>query len=183
MSYAESRNLILRTTDISFSNNPVDYFNTTLTSATGTVAQNRQSITWTNINLRTLMGNNFYNRFSQFELKLMQLSVGQTTQGLLTDSGFNATKNVYITGLPFTSGETRVFLTTVVVNLPATEAGKGAATVQNATVSNIFNKTEVENVNITIDLFPSTSSTQYYQPATSNLLYGHSEYLFEIYGV
>ncbi len=183
MSYAESRNLILRSTDISFSNNPVDYFNTTLTSANGSVSQNRQSITWTNINLRTLMGNEYYNRFSQFELKLMQLSVGQTTQGLLTDMSFNATKNIYLSGLPFTTGETRVLLTSNIVNLPATEPGKGAATVQNVSSSNIFNKTEVETVNITVDMFPSTSSTQYYQPATSNLLYGHSDYLFEIYGI
>jgi len=182
MSFSESRNLILRTTDISFSNNPVDYFNTTLTSPTGSVTQNRQSITWTNINLRTLMGNEFYNRFSQFELKLMQISVGQTRQALLTDASYNATKNVYLSGLPFTTGE-RVLLTSIVVNLPLTYSGRGHATVQSCITSNIFNKTEVESVNITIDVFPSTSSTQFYEPATTNLLYGHSEYLFEIYGI
>jgi hypothetical protein len=98
MSFVESRNLILKTTDISFSNNPTSYFNTTVTSSTGSVAQNRQSTTWTDINLRTLMGNEFYNRFSHFEIKLLQVSIGQTTQGLLTDAYYNPTKNVYLSG-------------------------------------------------------------------------------------
>ena len=181
MSLYESRNLILKTTDISFSNNPTDYFNTTLTSTNGTVDQNRQSTTWTDINLRTLMGNEFYNRYSQFEIKLSYLSIGQTTTGLMTDTSDIATKKIYLSGLSFSTGESEVLLTTTIVNLPTTTPGIGATTVQTCLSSNFFNKT-TETVNITINV-RLNSTNQYYQPATSNLLYGHSEYLFEIYGV
>ena len=180
MSFVESRNLILKTTDISFSNNPTSYFNTTVTSSTGSVAQNRQSTTWTDINLRTLMGNEFYNRFSHFEIKLLQVSIGQTTQGILTDAYYNPTKNVYLSGLSFTSGQSQALLTTIVVNLPTTTAGFGPAVAQSSSTTYMFTKPTSDIVNITIDVL---TSNQYYQPATSNLLYGHSDYLFEIYGV
>lgn len=180
MSLLENRNLILRTTDISFSNNPVDYFNTTVSSDAGSVSQNRQSTQWTNINLRTLMGNEFYNRYSQFELKLVKLTIGQTTAGLMTDTTTDmATRKVYLSGLP---GVSDVLLTTVTVNLPTTSAGIGPTTVQSGSSSTIFNKPANETVSITINV-KLNSTNDFYQPAASSLLYGHSQFLFEIYGV
>jgi len=180
MSLLENRNLILRTTDISFSNNPVDYFNTTVSSDAGSVSQNRQSTQWTNINLRTLMGNEFYNRYSQFELKLVKLTIGQTTAGLMTDTTTDmATRKVYLSGLP---GVSDVLLTTVAVNLPTTSAGIGPTTVQSGSSSTIFNKPANETVNLTINV-KLNSTNDFYQPAASSLLYGHSQFLFEIYGV
>ena len=180
MSLLENRNLILRTTDISFSNNPVDYFNTTVSSDAGSVSQNRQSTQWTNINLRTLMGNEFYNRYSQFELKLVKLTIGQTTAGLMTDTTTDmATRKVYLSGLP---GVSDVLLTTVTVNLPTTSAGIGPTTVQSGSSSTVFNKPIGETASITINV-KLNSTNDFYQPAASNLLYGHSQFLFEIYGV
>lgn len=181
MSFIESRNLILKTTNISSSNNPADYFNTTVTTSTGSVAQNRQSMTWSDINLRTIMGNEFFDRFSQFEIKLSRVSIGQTTQGLLTDTSYNPTKNLYLSGLPFTSGQTQVFLTSLVVNLPPTTAGMEVAAVsQTSSTAYVFNKPSIDTLSLTVDVLTNSA---YYQPATSDLLHGHSDYLFEIFGV
>jgi len=180
MSLSENRNLILRTTDISFSNNPVNYFNTTVSSSAGSVSQNRQSTQWTNINLRTLMGNEFYNRYSQFELKLVQMTIGQTTTGRVTETTTDmVTRKVYLSGLP---GLSEVLLTTVAVNLPPTSAGIGPITIQSGSSSAIFNKQVSETVNLTINV-KLNSTNDFYQPTTSNLLYGHSQFMFEIYGV
>ena len=179
-SFVESRNLILKTTKISASNNPADYFNTTVTTSAGSVSQNRQSLTWSDINLRTLMGDEFFDRFSQFEIKLSRASIGQTAEGLLTDTSFNPTKTLFLSGLSFTTGQTQVPLTTMLVNLPPTTAGLGAAAAHSSTVAYIFTKPLVDTVTVTIDILTNSA---YYQPATSNLLHGHSDYLFEIFGI
>ena len=51
---SESINFVLKSTDINSDNTAATYYNTTFTNNIGSVAQNRNSLTWNNVNLRML---------------------------------------------------------------------------------------------------------------------------------
>ena len=59
---SETVNFVLRTTSINNDNTPAVYYNSTFRNNIGTVAQNRSSITWNNINLRNVL-DEMYDRY------------------------------------------------------------------------------------------------------------------------
>jgi hypothetical protein len=63
--------LILKTTDIITTATNANYFNTpgTITTAIGQVSQSRTSMTWYNINIRSLLGD-LYDKYERFNISL-----------------------------------------------------------------------------------------------------------------
>ena len=65
----ETRNLKLKTSWISQSIDANDYFNLTIDNTQGKIENNNESYTWYNVNLRQLMGDSYYNKYSRFDSK------------------------------------------------------------------------------------------------------------------
>ena len=100
-----TRSFVLSSYDISPSDDLVDYYNQTVTTQNGTVADNRMSLTWNNVNLQQLLGNDFYNAYNRFTIRLTSQywnvaptsGVPSITKQYYQDSFVK----VYLKGLPF----------------------------------------------------------------------------------
>jgi len=102
---SNKRILSLRTTDISTLNAGADYYNTTVSTATGIVANNRCNITFRNVSLRDLMGNEYYEKYEKFSISLAQAYVGQSYTAISAtvtpDLAQAQNLGVWLSGLPF----------------------------------------------------------------------------------
>ena len=104
----ETVTLILNTLDITTSQNPQTYNNggtiITIDGQYGTISDNKCNLTWKNISLRMLMGNDIFNKYETFNLYLYQISQGQalgvnaTTP--LSSSSYNLV-DIKMGGLPW----------------------------------------------------------------------------------
>jgi hypothetical protein len=187
----EARYLILKSTDIYLSNNADDYFNKTIDNASGTVAQNRRSITWKNVNFRKIIGDEYYNKYSKFTIRCVSRGNGITTTGQISSSLVEAEQMrrvvFYLSGLSFDPSVNKVMMDVGYLSkLPNIgSAGLIAPSVvyynDNENVSFTFFKPSGE-VNLKIDIL-NYHDEQFYQPTASTSLHGHSVYTFEILGV
>ena len=196
----ETRVLTLRSYDINASNTASAYYNTTVTTAAGQVADNRMSLTWNNVNLRQLMGDPFYNRFDKFHIRLNTLLVGQTQTAVLAtqtaDSTTARSVEMKLSGLawdpaPYAQGSSTksaagdvIFHTAVLPQIAAT-AGLGVGQVSVFAIgqspSYAFSKT-ADSPTLTIQIVQQ-SNQAFFVPAANTSLYGHMDFIFEIHGL
>ena len=174
------RYLTLKSTDINMSNNASDYFNTTVENSVGIVTQNRRSITWKNINLLNFMGDEFFNKYSKFSIRLVSRGVGlsQTTTTTIVDQMVV----FYLSGLSFVPSTPSVKIDTrsSSVNLRSDQPTiENYLPNENAVYT--FNKPSTE-VNLKMDILKS-SNLLFSQPTLATQLLGHSVYTFEFKGV
>ena len=104
---SNKRILTLRTTDISTLNAGSDYYNTTVSSSSGSVTNNRCNLTFNNVSFRDLMGNEYYEKFDKFKISLAQAYVGQSLTAIsatVTPSLAQAQNlGIWLSGVPFDS--------------------------------------------------------------------------------
>ena len=187
----ETRTFKLSSYDISPSNNLADYYKNTVTTQYGTVADNRMSLTWNNVNLQQIVGNDFYNSYNRFTIKL----VNQSWYGTPTsDSGttYSAQNyqdqfvNVYLKGLPFYppvyNSPDGALVNTLDTGILSTTVG---GTVGRSNVSNSINRSFLKTSTASISInIRCVGTEQPYSPAdVSTYLWGHSVYHFEIAGI
>ena len=98
---SESINFVLKSTDINSDNTAATYYGLTYTNNIGSVAQNRSSITWNNVNLRMLLGE-MYDRYDKFNISLNFIA-GSRTGSTVEDAPDNRNVSVRMRGLNFTS--------------------------------------------------------------------------------
>lgn len=198
----EMRALVLRSYDINPSNSAATYFSATgapVITAAGTIADNRMTMTWNNVNLRQMMGDTFYNKFDKFHIRLNIFKIGQNatsviaTQTVATADARSA--DIFMLGLPWdpapynqgssTKSAGRVEIMAVVLPIIPATAGLGIGQSINygygQSPSYTFSKT-ADSPTITIQIVTASTQTAYI-PAASTLLYGHSEFIFEIHGL
>ena len=187
----DARYLTLKSTDINSSNNPNDYYNKTIENSSGIVTQNRRSITWKNVNMRKIMGDEYYDKYSQFTIRCVSRGVGMTTTGQISSTipeGEQMRRVVfYLSGLSFNPSTPQVMIDIASLNkLPNIGSGglQSPSVINYAENENMmytFFKPSGE-VNLKIDIL-NFMDDQFYQPSASTSLYGHSIYTFEIIGV
>ena len=187
----ETRPFKLSSYDISPSNNLADYYKQTVTTQYGTVADNRMSLTWNNVNLQQIVGNDFYNAYNRFTIKLVNQSWygAPTSYSGTTYSAQNYQDqfvNVYLKGLPFYppvyNSPDGALVNTLDTGILSTTVG---GTVGRSNVSNSINQTflKTSTANISINI-RCVATEQPYSPADiSTYIWGHSVYHFEITGI
>ena len=188
----DARYLILKSTDIQMSNNPSHYFNTTIDNSYGIVTENRRSITWKNVDLQKVMGDEYFNKYSRFKIRLVTNAIGVTFESQISISTIESEhmRNVliYLSGFSFIPSVSKVLITPAIFNkLPNIGLkGTSAPSIQTfATIDNNLAYTinrPTTPVNLKIDIL-NFNDELFYQPAASSSLYGHSEYVFEILGI
>jgi hypothetical protein len=187
----EARYLILKSTDIYSSNNADDYFNKTIDNTYGTVTQNRRSITWKNVNLRKIMGDEYYNMYSKFTIRCISRDNGVTTTGqmlsTLTESNEMVRVVFYLSGLSFDPSVNKVMIDVGYLSKLPNIGSAGLAVPTTVYYNNdenfsfVFFKPAGE-ISLKIDILNYTDE-QFYQPTASTSLHGHSVYNFEIVGI
>lgn len=196
----EKRALLLKSSFINASNTATDYYDLTVITEQGTITNNRLTLTWNNVNLRMALGDDYYNKYNKFSIRLNQFFCGQTTTAIDT-TPTNATINarhqdILLSGLPFSPApylqntlsktQQSVFLTCISLpNIP-TSAGLGSSAdirfADGSSPSYTFSKNATEAFNLTIRLLLSDSHSLYV-PASATLLYGQMNFNFEICGI
>jgi hypothetical protein len=179
----ECVNFVLKSSSIEDDNTPAVYYDEILVNNIGTVKENRSSLTWNNINLRTILGE-MYDRYERFNISLNFIG-GSATGSTAETSPENRCFYVQMRGLNFTSSydqatrnnNNAVVLT--VLNIPSE-----ALTAWNNTnfTPQYFTFQKQDLVNINIDLL-NIVDNNYYYPATENTMIGHLIYGFSITGI
>ena len=184
----ETRTFTLSSYDISPGDNLADYYNNTVSSQYGTVTDNRMSLTWNNVNLQQIVGNDFYNTYNQFSIKLVNYT---QTVAPTSDSGTtsivqqlyqDAFVNVYLKGLPFYPPAPNGALMNVVnIGVISTTADGTSGQNNSSSLSWTFLKTSTANLGIHIR---SVGTEQPYSPGDiMTNMWGHSVYTFEVTGL
>jgi hypothetical protein len=187
----ETRKLVLNTRDISSSTVADNYFNTTVTTSAGTVENNRYTHTW-NINIRSIMGDEFYNRYSKFSIKLKEFvndGLFTTTQDASQNLSlywevYNECKlsGIQFDPLPYENGATSNSATMGLLTRRFPASNPCYHNLVNGNGSTYtFSKT-TDTVPVKIDL-PNLFDDGYFAPATNAILFGHLTFVFEIRGV
>lgn len=187
-----ARYLILKSTDIQMSNNPSDYFNTTVDNSFGIITENRRSITWKNVDLRKIMGDEYFNKYSRFKIRLITYGVGVTTQSEISSTTVESEQMrqviIYLSGFSFIPSVSKVLITPANLGKLPNIGSKGFSGPSIVGFSNVDNNPSytlnrpTAPVNLKVDLL-NFNDELFYQPAASSSLYGHSEYIFEILGI
>jgi len=197
----EIRNICLRSYDINASNTNTVYFSATgaaVTTAFGSVADNRNTMTWNNVNLRQMMGDAFYQKFNKFHIRLNSLYSGQMTTSIAAASATSTdarSVDIYMSGLafdpaPYSQGSStksagRVQICSSILPAIGTTAGLGVGQVTNYSYGQSptfsFSKT-ADSPTIKIEIVLANTQVAFV-PATNLLFYGHTEFNFEIHGL
>ena len=187
-----ARYLILKSTDIQMSNNPTDYFNTTINNSYGIVTENRRSITWKNVNLQKIMGDEYFNKYSRFKIRLVTNALGVTTQSEISSSTVESEQMrqvlIYLSGFSFIPSVSKVLITPAIFNKLPNIGSKGIVGPSIQIFANNDNNPAytinrpTTPINLKIDIL-NFKDELFYQPAASSSLYVHNEYIFEILGI
>ena len=192
---SETRVLFLKTYDINPSNVDTDYFNTVVQTEQGIVADNRNTLTWFNVNLRMAMGDTFYNKYNKFHIRLNSFWCGQTSAAVANTNPAAVdarSVDVYLHNLafepaPYAQGSISknggsAFLANVLLPvIGSSNVGVVYNFADGSTPSYTFSKT-ADNVNITIKMLQASTQTVYI-PSLATGLYGHASFAFEIHGI
>jgi hypothetical protein len=187
----ETRRLVLNTRDISSSTLADNYFNTTVTTSAGTVENNRYTHTW-NTNIRSIMGDEFYNRYSKFSIQLKEFvndGLFTTTQDASQNLSlywevYNECKlsGIQFDPLPYENGATSNVATMGIITRKYPASNPCYHNIVNGNGSTYtFSKT-TDTVPVKIDL-PNLYDDDYFAPATNAILFGHMTFVFEIRGL
>ena len=184
MANLECVNLTLKTTSINASTTYSDYLNTTIATSTGVISNNRNTMTWYNVNLRNLLGI-MYNKYNAFNICLN--SYAMSTNGTSTVLNDNATLHVYLSGLSFLSSDNQATgISNNTVVLRQLKIPTGPSLTDNQTFSDKVYFTflkNCDNVNLTIELKTVATNTYPNVSGVANNLQGHMTFNFSIYGV
>lgn len=198
----DTRVLTLRSYDINPLNTATTYFSATgapVVTAAGTVADNRFTLTWNNVNFRQLVGDAFYNKYNKFHIRLNTFMIGQTSTAILATqtiaSADARSVDIYLSGLPWdpapynqgssTKSGSRVQIVSLVLPVLPTTAGIGvglSANYANGQAPSYTFSKPTDSQNITIQMVTASTQTAYI-PASAPLLYGHTDFIFEIQGL
>ena len=184
---SETACLILNTFDISSSITATDFFNKTVDNQFGTIANNRMTLTWKNVNMRQVLGV-LYDKYETFNMYLYQVSQGVGFASAPT-TGIGALVDIRIKGLQFLNNgynavsrnnTNTAFLTSYVLNVTSSTTGTG-------TVTPMFNPTIItfgksaDCVDINIDM--KSTQNQTYPTLVSNTSFGTFVFMFKFYGI
>lgn len=180
----DSRKLILNTKDILASNNTSDYFNVTVSNTVGMVENSRYTYTWFT-NIRNVMGDEFYNKYSRFSIRLKEF-VNDTTGELPMSSVFYEVYNeCKLSGIyfdpPLYENGVAVSQATMCVLARKFPSG-GYYNVQDGCNSTYTFSKISDTIPIKIDL-PNLYDDQYFAPSADAISFGHFSFVFEIHGV
>ncbi len=191
----EKRILSLSSYDINPSTAASDYATTSVTTSTGTIGQYFNYMNWTNVNLKTSLGESYYNKYSKFSIKLIECFVGNLTY---TDISSNIEQSVrfqLVGNLPFKNynatpynlaninSTNRVTLYTGLLSklppmttLSSTVSGTKISIEDPPTY--IFTKPASDVITMSIEVV-KLSGSEY----LNTLGYGHYRFVFEISGL
>ena len=191
----ETRNLKLKTSWISQSLLASSYTTIPIINATGKIENLNETYTWYNINLRQVMGDAYYDKYSKFSITsvLMQPTLLQTTYNRTdVNSNFDVYNNSMIEyrmyGLPFDPNVDSVLIQTMMdPMLPVDSTGTGFQT--RPAVERVLNPTYYfskptgsDTVNIKMDRIVLNTQTNR-KMGSNNHKIGRSIFLFEIIGI
>jgi len=187
----ETRKLVLSTADILASTNADDYFGQTISNAAGTVENNRYTYTW-NTNIRSIMGDDFYNRYNIFSIQLKEFVNGDlftstepSAQNLSVHyEVFNECKlsGIQFSPAPLVNGVASDQATMCVLTRKFPASSPSYHNMRDSVGgAYTFSKT-ADTVPIKIDL-PNLYDDQYFAPSVNAILFGHLTFVFEIRGV
>ncbi len=193
----ETRTIMLKTTDILASTDANDYFNTIVSNSKGIVENNQNSYTW-HINLRETLGNDFYNKYTRFSVRL-RLYGDQVLSTTVIDPSntsmqfWTRINSFYLSGLnydpmPYMNGtlsNSALIHGNGVRPYPATAGLTIGSTNISDNVSgqvNYFTKPTQDTVSLRIDIRLNFND-QPYQPPTSAQIYGHSIFGLSVAGI
>lgn len=197
---SDTRVLFLKSYDIDPSNTDATYYNNTVQTEQGIVTDNRNTLTWFNVNMRMALGDTYYNKYNKFHIRLNSFWCGQTSTATAVTTPASAVASqvdarsvdIYLHNLAFepapyaqasiSKNGASAFLANVLLPaIGATNAGVVYNFGDGSTPSYTFSKT-ADNVNITIKMLQASSQTPY-TPSAATGLYGHSSFAFEIHGI
>lgn len=178
----EARNLILKTNHINASTTYADYYNTTVTTTQGIIANNFGSFTWYNVCLKDLLGDMYY-KYDKFNICLLHTSgcavgtaAGTNQRVVSVNMSGLSFQNTYDQTLRKNSG--KAFLS--VLNITNT-ANASWSFVNSNKSYHCFIKSN-DYVNITIDLL-TTVGDAYPTYTDSTSFLGHMTFTLAIYGI
>jgi len=188
-----TRTLCLNTYDINSSSIAESYGTDQVITSTGTITVYFNSMTWNDINLRTQLGTDYFDKYTTFSIKLMQCLVGDLVSSL--DTPISSTSVEFrLTGLSFKNynstpydivninavNEVSIY-TGSLVSLPSMTSlstTSGSKIIVDDQQPYLFTKPATDTVTLKIRRLNPT--TQDY----SNVLgYGHFRFIFEISGI
>lgn len=178
---AESATLILRSADL-----PVDTAQGNLASnATGSTDNFLSSMTWNNINLRTLLGSMYekYDRFALVPTQIQSVNSG-ASPGSTTD---DRNLLIYVSGLPFINNTYDVSTKTnkngACINFIRMVANGNAVASSNGNIVLFSKNQELVNLNIYYQRITKNAGGDYDPVSSAGNNYPHVIFGFNVYGV
>lgn len=179
----ENISLCLKTTQISTSLTFGDYYDTTVSTSTGQVTNNRTTYTWYNINLRNLLGP-LYNKYNKFNICLN--NIGTSMQGGSLNTTNDRQLQVKMSGLQWLSSYNQSTgnndQNKVIKLIQLSTAASTADVLQFNEQYHTFLKGS-DVVDITINLHNISTDTNWGKPISNAYLLGHMIFNFNIQGV
>ena len=179
----ESRKLILNTRDILASNDAIDYYNVIVSNANGIVENNRYTYTWY-ANIRNIMGDEFYNRYSRFSIKLKDF-VNDAAGSEILSLYYEVYNECKLSGVHFDPPlyERGVAVNQATVCMISRKFPSGGYyNVRDGCNSTYTFSKSADTVPIKIDL-PNLYDNEYFAPSAAAISFGHFSFVFEIHGV
>ena len=185
----ETRVLNISSYDINAGDTLADYYNKTVSTAYGTVSDNRWSLTWKNIDMSKVMGDEFYNRYNLFKISLVSYNLATAATSRISTAitaqhyqDFHV--NWFLQGLPFypdvssnSLSSNGALLTSGYIPLDVSYA--------NYTLTNSLSWTfrKVKTINLSLNMKCAATNSPYNPGSDSNYLWGHSNLSLQIVGV
>ena len=179
----ESRKLILNTRDILASNDANDYYNVIVSNANGIVENNRYTYTWY-ANIRNIMGDEFYNRYSRFSIKLKDF-VNDAAGSEILSLYYDVYNECKLSGVQFDPPlyERGVAVNQATVCMISRKFPSGGYYNVRDGCNNTYTFSKsADTVPIKIDL-PNLYDNAYFAPSAAAISFGHFSFVFEIHGV
>ena len=185
----ETRVLNISSYDINASDTLADYYNKTVSTAYGTVSDNRWSLTWNNIDMSKVMGDEFYNRYNLFKISLVTYNLATAATSRISTAitaqhyqDFHV--NWFLQGLPFypdvssnSLSSNGALLTSGYIPLDVSYAN------YTVTTSLAWTFRKVKTINLSLNMKCAATNSPYNPASDSNYLWGHSNLSLQIVGV
>jgi hypothetical protein len=145
------------------------------------------SHTWKNINLRTLMGNDMYDKYDLFMLKPLLQATAANQPSAWGNSLDDRNTVLNIQGLPFINNTYNVSTLTptssTIFNTLLTRLGGVATTTNGGSILTFGKYQELVDLTIFYSRFTKNPAGNYQTQATDGFPFPHFVFSFEIYGI
>lgn len=194
---AETRSISLNSYDINTSKLSSSYTISDVTTSAGTIGQFFNFMTWQDINLRTLLGDSYFNQYNTFSIKLVQCLVAGLTN--VDDSHLTGQTDspieFVLEGLQFKNYNSTPYSITNINSVNSVSIYTGKLSKLQSFIdlqtTSPCTKINVENSQPYIFKKPATDTVtltvRKYNPSTQQYLnkigYGHFNFIFEVTGV